>query len=99
MKRERVWVNDTSKLKGIGFNYYPASKFEAEHWRCCGIRVDGQGFVCVYSVKVAAIMKIVEMANLGLIEQRTQTKPPKIHVPMTDEEYEEFKKWKEGQSQ
>lgn len=95
MKRERIWVNDTSKLERLGFTHYPANKYIGERWIYHGIRVDGKGFVCVFSIKVAAIMKLIELGKLGLIEQRVQSTKPKIQVMMTDDEYSDFKKWKE----
>lgn len=99
MKRERVWVNDTSKLESLGFTHYPATKYGGEYWGYHGIRVDKKGFVCVFSVKVAAIMKLVELGKLGLIEQRIQSALPKIQVTMTDDEYSDFKKWKESRNE
>ena len=97
MRRDRVWVNDTSKLEGLGFTYHPANQYGSGYWQYHGVRVDDKGFVCVFSVKVAAIMKLIELDKLGLIEKKEQIKLPKIQVTMTDDEYDEFQKWKKGE--
>lgn len=89
MKRERIWINDTSKLEGLGFTYYPL----AEHWSFQGMTVDRNGFVSILSVKISMVMKLVEMGKLGLVEKKAMTK--KVNVALTADEYEDFKKWKE----
>lgn len=95
MKRERIWVNDTSKLESLGFTHYSANDYMGERWTYHRIRVDEKGFVSVFSIKVASIMKLIELGKLGLIEQRAQSTKPKIQVMMTDDEYRDFQKWKE----
>jgi len=95
MKRERIWVNDTSKLEGLGFRFYPNDAYSGRSvWRFNGLRVDEDGFVLLGTVNIKTIMKIIELGKLGLIEQRTQVRKPKYQVMLTEDEYEDFKKWK-----
>ena len=93
MKRERLLVNDTSKLEGLGFAYSPPDEYFGDRWRYSGLTVNEKGFLSILSIKADTIMKLIELGKLGLVERMAMTK--KVNVTMTDEEYEDFKKWKE----